>query len=78
MINNNDVSFKKGNLRSIDTIRLFCGAKAAVVTFTCRDVFEYKGTPNDDICKFSIVLEKIGDDWKMVHGHRATGQKPKN
>ena len=36
------------------------------------------GTANDDIAKHTLVLEKGEDGWKMVHGHRATGQKPQS
>lgn len=76
MITCKDVNIKSGTLKSIDTIRVFADDKAAVVTLTCHDQFEYKGTHNDDMAKFSVVLEKIDGEWKVVHGHRATGQKP--
>lgn len=78
MIYSKNVDIKSGGLKSIDSIRIFADQKAAVVTLTCHDKFEYKGIQNDDIAKFSVVLEKIGDNWKMVHGHRATGQNPTN
>ena len=35
-----------------------------------------RGTPNDDVAKFSATLEKVDGGWKIVHLHRGTGQKP--
>ena len=49
---------------------------AAVATYTTHTVFTYKGTPNDDIAVFTGVFEKGADGWKVIHGHRATGQPP--
>ena len=54
----------------------FAGGNAAVVVYTCRSKFSYKGTPNDDIAKFSATMEKVDGTWKMVHNHRGTGQAP--
>ena len=41
-----------------------------------HEEFAYKGTPNDDVAKFSAVFDKTSSGWKIVHAHRATGQKP--
>lgn len=41
------------NLLSIDSIRFLADGKAAVVTFTNHEKFEYNGTENDDIVKVS-------------------------
>mmetsp|Transcript_4466 Transcript_4466/g.12413 ORF Transcript_4466/g.12413 Transcript_4466/m.12413 type:complete len:96 (-) Transcript_4466:208-495(-) len=68
---------------SIDSIRFLGGKDAVVATFTQRSTFTYKDTPNDDIVKFTIVLERsqegngeAGGRWKAVHMHRSTGQAP--
>lgn len=51
--------------------------QAAAITFTLHDKFSYKGTPNDDIAKYSAMLELSEEgSWKIVHAHRASGQKP--
>ena len=71
-----DVNSEMSKLVSVDSMRIFADGKAAVATYTCHDKFTYQGTPNDDIAKYTAVLEKVGDSWKMVHGHRATGQPP--
>lgn len=47
-----------------------------VVTYTTHDKFKFQGTENDDIAKFSSVLEKSLGGWRICHTHRATGQAP--
>ena len=53
------------------------GGNVAVVTFLEESAFVYKGTPNEDLAKWTAVLEKVDGKWKYVHGHRGTGQPPK-
>ena len=63
---------------SVDSVNLLAEGKVAVVTYTAHDKFTYQGTANDDVAKFSGVLERQEDGaWKFVHMHRATGQPPK-
>lgn len=77
MITSDDVTFESSELFSFDSSTIFAGGKAASVTYTLHDKFYYKGTPNDDIAKYSATLELSEEgSWKMVHAHRATGQKP--
>ena len=76
-------------LVSVDTIRfaglLSCWPKVlpapigavCVVTYTSHDKFKFQGNENDDIAKFSAVLEKsLAGGWHICHVHRATGQTP--
>ena len=76
MFSSGDVESELSELMSVDSIRLLAGGAAAVATYTHHSRFTYKGIPNDDIAKFSVVLEKTPEGWKMVHGHRGTGQPP--
>lgn len=78
MITSKDIDFESSEVVSFDSSTILAGGKAAVVTFTLHDKFSYKGTPNDDISKYSATLElsEEAGNWKMVHVHRATGQKP--
>jgi len=77
MITSDDITFESSECVSMDSTALIAGGKAASVTFTLHDKFSYKGTPNDDIAKYSAMLELSNDgSWKMVHAHRATGQAP--
>ena len=79
MIISGDVTSKSMEVVSVDSIRVFAEGRAAVVTFTQHATFTYKGKPNDDIAKWSMVFEKgenTGNCWKIVHGHRGTGQPP--
>ena len=76
------------NLVSVDTVRLTglfsCWPAAlpvpwgssAVVTYTLHDKFTFNKAVNDDIVKFSAVLEKGITGWKVCHVQRATGQAP--
>lgn len=77
MVGSGDIKFESSKIVSFDSFRLIAGGNVAVVTLTQHDKFTYKGTANNDICKFTFVLEKIEDNWKFAHGHRATGQAPK-
>ena len=70
------VTVTKSDLVSIDSIKVFADGKAAVATYTMHDQFEYKGTPNDDYAKNTAVLEKVGDSWVWIQGHRGSGQPP--
>ena len=48
------------------------------VVFTSKSKFSYKGTPNEDLAVFTLVLKKTGDtddSWRVVHGQRSTGRK---
>ena len=77
MLGSDDVEYISGELLEVNSVNIFAGGAAAVATYTSHDKFKYKGTPNDDIAKFTIVLEKQEDGtWIFVHGHRGTGQKP--
>jgi len=47
---------------SFDSFREMAGGKAAVLTVTRHDKFTYQEKSNDDICKFTYVLEKIDEN----------------
>ena len=76
MISMDDVKASLHELVDITDVKIFAGGNAAVATYTTHTVFTYKGTPNDDIAVFTGVFEKGADGWKVIHGHRATGQPP--
>merc|ERR1712118_289839 len=76
MITSDDIDFHSSECVSFDSASIFADGRAAAVTFTLHDKFSYKGTPNDDIAKYSATLELTEGAWKMVHAHRATGQSP--
>ena len=76
MMAGGDIVSTKHELLSIDSVDLIAGAQAAFATFTTFSAFTYKGTPNEDIAKFTAVLEFYEEKWKFCHMHRGTGQKP--
>merc|ERR1711998_747715 len=76
MLGSPDIIVEKDEVASIDEVKELAGGQAAVVTYTTLSKFSYKGTPNDDVAKFSATLEKAeSGEWKMAHLHRGTGQK---
>ncbi|CAB9517099.1 expressed unknown protein [Seminavis robusta] len=68
-------------LVSIDKIVLMAGGRSAVVTYTIDQHFEYKGVPNSDRCVYTLVLEEVDGEPKMVQEQRSNGMpipKPKS
>ena len=79
MMSSGDITAKSMEIVSFDSCRVFAEGHAAVVTFTQHSVFNYKGKDNDDIAKWTMVLEKSPSNcWKIIHAHRGTGQAPSN
>jgi len=77
MLTSEDVEVVSDEVVSIDTVIELAAGQVAVVVYTTHSVFKYKGTPNDDIAKFSATFEKQADGkWMCAHNHRGTGQKP--
>ena len=76
MLGSPDIIVEEDAVISVDDVKEIAGGNAAVVVYTTHSKFSYKGTPNDDIAKFSATLEKTGDKWKVAHLHRGTGQPP--
>ena len=77
MMISEDVVASKQKIVEFSSVRFLAGGKVAVVTFLEESAFVYKGTPNEDLSKWTAVLEKVDGKWKYVHGHRGTGQPPK-
>lgn len=77
MMLSDDVVATSDELQSVDSVKMIGGGNAAVATYVSHAKFTYKGTPNDDIAKFTAVFDKTADGWKCVAAHRATGQAPK-
>ena len=66
----------KHKLVSIDSIQSFGENDSVATTIMTVDLyFSYKDTPNEDRAKVTLVWEKVnGEEWKIVHFQRATGQ----
>ena len=76
MMGSADITIESDEVTSIDDIKEFAGGNAAVVVYTCRSKFSYKGTPNDDVYVFTNVFKKVDGVWETVWGHRSTGRSP--
>ena len=77
MLMSEDIVTSKRKIVEFSSVRFLAGGIVAVVTFLEESAFVYKGTPNEDLAKWTAVLEKVDGKWKYVHGHRGTGQPPK-
>ena len=74
MMNSKDVTVKSAKLLSINKIEV--GEKLAYACYTQHAVFNYKGTDNDDVAVFTLILRKQDGNWKVVFGQRSTGRSP--
>merc|ERR1711918_91923 len=67
-----------GQMMGSGVVTGFTTELVSVDSATFRQKFTYNTTANDDMVLFSYTLTKSSDgSWKIAHGHRATGQKPK-
>jgi len=77
MLTSADMQVISDDVISVDKVSEYANGQIAVVVFTTRSKFTYKGKQNDDIAKFSATMEKQADGkWQIVHNHRGTGQVP--
>lgn len=61
-------------LVSIDSTTVIASGLAAVVVYTVDQVFDFKGTINEDRAVYSCVIEQRGGEIKIVHEHRTSGR----
>lgn len=73
MLLSNDIKWLSDELVSVDMVKFLAGGDVGVVAYRTRQKFDYKGTMNDDVAKFTAVLDKTADGWKAAHVHRSTG-----
>ena len=67
MFASDDITDYTSTFVSVDTTKYLAGGAVAVATVTQRESFKYKGNANDDLARFTYVLEKQGGDaggWK--------------
>ena len=74
MMTNDDVKVESSKLVSVN--KLTVNGNSAVVCYTQHGKFNYKGNSNDDVAVFTSVMQKVGGEWKVIHGQRSTGRKP--
>lgn len=77
MLTAEDVQIISDEVVSVDKVSEYANGQVAVVVYTTRSKFNYKGKQNDDVAKFSATMERQTDGkWLIVHNHRGTGQSP--
>jgi len=75
MMGSDDVNQKFHNLLGINRY-ISIDDNNAVICLTTHAQFEYKGTPNDDVSVYTLVVSKASGSWKITHAQRSTGRKP--
>lgn len=74
MMNSPDVKVTSNELKEVHRVDI-CGDMAYAI-YTSHGVFNFKGTDNDDIAVFSVVMKRINGTWKVVFGQRSSGRGP--
>ena len=80
MMTSGMVTMTESELVSIDNVNVFAGGKSAWVVTKEHQSFTYtpqggEPIPNNDLATISYILENNdGTAWKIVGGHRGTGQ----
>ena len=78
MISSDDVNYvdrDRAKLVSADSCVVFANGQAAITTCKVDLCFTYKETRNEDRALITITWHKQdGEDWKIIHFQRATGQ----
>lgn len=64
---------RNNSLVSVDNIILMAQGTVAVATYTCDQIFAYKGVENSDRCVYTCVLEEVNGVPKMVQEQRSNG-----
>jgi hypothetical protein len=69
----NDLQLREMILVSVDSIQIVAGGLVAVAVYTADQRFEYKGICNHDRTVYSVVVEEINGEPKIVLEQRTTG-----
>ena len=69
-----DISIEKEEMIKINSIEIH--GDIATACFTVHQVFNYKGTDNDDVSVVLAVFKKKDNEWKMITGSRSQGRSP--
>ena len=68
-----DLQVKEMTMISIDSIQIVAGGLVAIGVYTADQFFDYKGTHNHDRTVYSVVIEAINGEPKIVQEHRTIG-----
>lgn len=56
----------------IESMKVKSYRNAAYAFFVLRQSYKVNGSPLDEYLPTTLVLERTGSDWKIVHAHRST------
>ena len=72
-----DVTVTSSQLLSVKKLEV--DGNMAYAVYITHAVFDFKGTPNDDVAVYTSIFQKDAQGtWKMVHGQRSTGRGPED
>ena len=60
----------------LENIKIQVKGKLAWVTYSYKMSGEYKGRPFDSAGAATLVVEKRGSDWRIVHEHTSSKRRP--
>ena len=70
----NDIVITKEEMVKINSVEVM--GDVATACFTVHQMFNYKGTENNDISVVLAIFKKIDGVWKMITGSRSQGRSP--
>ena len=77
MLNSPDVKIVSNEVKNFHRVDVHPAGDWALLCYTTHAKFNYKGTDNDDVSVFSVVLKRNSDKgWKMSWLQRSTGRLP--
>tara|TARA_Y100000813_G_scaffold132088_1_gene95378 strand:- start:48 stop:485 length:438 start_codon:yes stop_codon:yes gene_type:complete len=77
MLNSPDVKIVSNEVKDFHRVDVHPAGDWALLCYTTHAKFNYKGTDNDDVSVFSVVVKRHSDNgWKMSWLQRSTGRLP--
>jgi hypothetical protein len=77
MASSSDLVVDTTDIVDIHKLRLLTPDHAvALVVFTAREKFTFKGVDSDEVCVYSLTAVKTPAGWRVAHGQRSAGRKP--
>jgi ketosteroid isomerase-like protein len=77
MLNSPDVKIVSNEVKDFHRVDVHQAGDWALICYTTHAKFNYKGTENDDVSVFSVIVKRNSDKgWKLSWLQRSTGRLP--
>lgn len=77
MLNSPDVKIVSNEVKAFHRVDVHPAKDWALLCYTTHAKFNYKGTDNDDVSVFSVIVKRGNDNtWKLSWLQRSTGRSP--